>query len=253
MALNFRHLSLLFLIFTACKSDKKEPENLIFETQTILETTGENCENLEKNCTVISIKFPLATGNSDASREINRELKEEIIQIISPVDGERPASLQELANNFIQDYRKTAADFPQEPTWEAYVDGEIYHESDSLISVGINSEIFRGGAHGYRGLSFLNFSKETGKLYTYEELFTPEFKDYAENVFRENQEIPEGENINSTGFWFENDTFHLPLNIGFKDDKILLAYNAYEVAPYSAGSVYLEIPKAEVESYLKVE
>ena len=253
MAINLRYLSLLFLIFTACKSDKKESEKLIFETRSILKTTGENCETLEKNCTVISIKYPVAGGNSNVSEEINRELKEEIIQIISPVDGERPNSLQELATGFIEDYRKTAVDFPQEPTWEAYVDGEIYYENDSFISVGINSEIFRGGAHGYRGLSFLNFSKETGKLYTYEELFTPEFKDYAEKIFRENQEIPEDENINSTGFWFENDTFHLHLNIGFKNDKILLAYNAYEVAPYSAGNIYIEIPRTEVESYLKVE
>ena len=254
MAPKFRYFSLLFILLASCKSDKDSSETtLFFENKSIVETAGENCARLENNCSIISMHFPIAAGTSEISEELNREIKEEIIDIISSVEGSRPASLEDLAENFIEDYRKTSGDFPQEPSWEAYVNGRIYHKDENLISVGINSEIFRGGAHGYRGLTFLNFNPETGELYTYEDLFTPEFKEYAENVFRQKQEIPEGENINSTGFWFENDTFQLPSNIGFEEDKVLLVYNAYEVAPYSAGNFYIEIPKEEVESFLKVE
>ena len=116
----------------------------------------------------------------------------------------------------------------------------------------MNSEIFMGGAHGYRGLSFLNFDPGTGEVYSHQDIFTPEFKDLVEKKFREEQSIPPEANINSTGFWFEDESFHLPSNIGFENNKVLLVYNAYEIAAYSAGDIYIEIPKEEIESYLKV-
>lgn len=255
MTLNICRFAALLLFFSACKSDREEEPIpiLYFENETLLESHGENCERPEHDCTVISLDYPVAHGPEKASERMNEQVKQHIISIISSEEKPETSDLEVLAEKFVSDYQKTAADFPQEPAWEAYVTGSIYFESDSLISIGITSDMFRGGAHGYRGLSFLNFNPQNGNLYTKEDLFTPEFTDYAERIFRKDQEISSGENINSTGFWFQNDTFQLPENIGFEKDAVLLVYNAYEVAPYSAGNFYLEIPKEEVESYLKVE
>lgn len=102
-------------------------------------------------------------------------------------------------------------------------------------------------------LPFLNFDPTTGKQYSQEELFTPEFTDFIEDIFRKEQNIPAEENINSTGFWFENDTFHLPENIGFEEEKVILIYNSYEIAPYAAGDIYMEIPIEEVRPFLQIQ
>lgn len=242
------------IFFAACKSDKKEPENtLFFENETLVKTQGEDCHIPQNQCAIISIDYPVATGPQGISKRINSSVKEYIIGIISSEAAEQISSLEELADDFIEDFIHTAEDFKEEPAWEAYINGRIYSKDDALISIGINSEIFRGGAHGYRGLSFLNFNPETGEQYSHDDLFTPEFRDYTEKIFREQQGIPAGEDINSTGFWFENNAFQLPQNVGFEKDNILLVYNAYEVAPYSAGNFYIEIAREEVESYLKLE
>ncbi|GHA36270.1 hypothetical protein GCM10007103_17220 [Salinimicrobium marinum] len=254
MTSKYFYFALLLVFVTACKSDKKEPENILFfENESLTKSEGEACEKPENQCTVISLDFPVATGPDEVSGRINKTLENYIIEIVSSVEDTTTTSLEELADDFIADYLSTTSDFPEEPTWEAYVTGKVFYTSANLISIGINSEIFRGGAHGYRALSFLNFNPENGAQYFQEDLFTPEFKDYAEMVFREDQDLPEEDNINSTGFWFEEDTYQLPVNIGFDEDNVILIYNAYEVAPYSAGNIHIEIPKEEVESYLKVE
>ena len=254
MTSKYFYFALLLVLVSACKSDKKEPEALLFfENETLTKSEGEACEKPENQCTVISLDYPVATGPEEVAARINKTLENYIIEIVSSVEDTTTISLEELADDFIADYRSTSSDFPEEPTWEAYVTGRISYESENLISIGINSEIFRGGAHGYRALSFLNFNPETGAQYSHEDLFTPEFKDRAEKAFRQDQELPEEDNINSTGFWFENDTFQLPQNIGFDEENVILIYNAYEVAPYAAGNIHIEIPKEEVETYLKVE
>ena len=253
MTLKVRCLLFFLLCLSSCKSEKEAPElPLFFESRSVVQNLGEGCEQPKNDCPGISIFYPKAAGPEEISEKINKAVEEHIITLISSEESPGISSLKELTDRFIADYENTARDFPQEPSWEAYIFGRIYYKGEHLISIGMNSEIFMGGAHGYRGLTFINLDPGTGEKYSHEELFTPGFKDLVEKKFREEQEIPPDAEINSTGFWFENEEFHLPANIGFEQNKVLLIYNAYEIAAYSAGDIYMEIPKEEVESHLKV-
>ena len=115
------------------------------------------------------------------------------------------------------------------------------------------SVIFTGGAHGYGSTSFFNFDPGTGETYEHRDLFTADFVRFAESSFRDRYDIPEGDPINSTGFWFENDTFHLPINIGITKEKVILIYNSYEIASYADGDFRFEFPLEEVAAFLKPE
>ncbi len=247
-------LLMVFLLISACEDEKKTTElPLRFEKQTIEKKVGENCDTAEYDCTVISLEVLRAKGPERVTENINRVLQEHVISIISSEENSRIKDLEELASTFISEYRKAAEEFSQEPPWEAYVNESIYKRDEVLISIGITTEIFSGGAHGYKSLHFLNFDPETGKTLTWKDIFTPDFKKYVEEKFRKEQEIPADANINSTGFWFENETFHLPANIGFTDEHVILIYNSYEIAPYATGDFYLEIPLQEVQSFLKIQ
>ncbi|MBT8296515.1 MAG: DUF3298 and DUF4163 domain-containing protein, partial [Gramella sp.] len=161
---------------------------------------------------------------------------------------------EELAENFIEDYKEAASEFPEyELAWEATINGKIFYRSAKVISVKFNTDIFTGGAHGYRSTNYINFDPETGRILSIEDLFTSDFQDMVEKDFREKQEIPGGENINSTGMLFENDEFHLPENIGINEELVILHYNAYDIAPYANGNFILTYPKAEIEQYLKIK
>lgn len=254
---NSLRLLLLLIIFFGCKKDKEEkPEisaPLDFKKQSLVKKAGQNCDTAEYDCSIIALDVVRATGTRGAAAQINRNLDEHIIKLISSQEDPAISSLEELSDEFLTDYREAAENFSEEPPWEAYVDEKVYFRSDSLISVGITTEIFSGGAHGYKTLTFLNFDPATGKLLTKKDILKEEFTAFVEERFREEQGIPENESINSTGFWFENETFTLPENIGFSENKIILVYNSYEIAPYAAGEIKIEIPLEEVRPFIRIE
>ena len=98
----------------------------------------------------------------------------------------------------------------------------------------------------------MNFDPETGRLLSNKDLFSEGFKEFAEKRFREKNNIPENEPINSTGFFFEDDKFQLPKNIGFHSNKVVLRYNSYEIASYAEGNIQLEFKTQEVKKYFKI-
>lgn len=249
-------LLLLTLLLSGCKDDKEEEKissPLRFEKESLVKKVGKNCDTADYDCTIIALDIVRATGAEEVAIEINQNLDEHIIQLISTEEDPKISSLEELSDKFLNDYREAAKNFSEEPPWEAYVNEKITFETDSLISVAVTTEIFSGGAHGYKTLSFLNFDLNSGKLLSKNDIFEEDFTEFAEQKFREKQGIPEGDNINSTGFWFEKNTFNLPENIGFRGDQVVLVYNSYEIAPYAAGDIVMEIPLEEVRPFIKIK
>lgn len=199
-------LLLLLIIFSGCKNDKEEEKisaTLRFEKESLVKKAGENCDTADYDCTVIALDVVRAAGAKGVAAQINRNLDEHIIKLISSQEDPQIKSLDSLAEKFLTDYREAAENFSEEPPWEAYVNEQVSFRSDSLISVKIITEIFSGGAHGYKTLTFLNFDPTSGEILSKNDIFEDDFTAFAEQKFRQQQEIPEGENINSTGFWFE--------------------------------------------------
>lgn len=244
-------LALTFsILFIGCNKDVTE---LNFDELNIEQVSEENCKPEEENCTFIGIKVPWATGKDTRSNLLNSHIEDHIIKLIDYQDNKELNSLENLADTFIQDYEASAKEFPEyNIPWEAFVDGKVSYESDKLISIQFDLALFTGGAHGYTSITFLNFDPETGRLVSNKELFSQDFKDFAEKKFRNKNEIPENQSINSTGFFFEDDKFQLPQNIGFQVNKVVLRYNAYEIASYSEGTIQMEFKKDDVKKYFKI-
>lgn len=241
---------ILFILFlNACEKDKPK---LDLETLQIEQVSEQNCNSEEENCTYVSFHTPWDYSDLEIGKKFNAQVQEHIIDLIDYEDEEDYKSLEDFAANFINNYEQTARDFPEYSIpWEASVEGSVYLQNEEIISIGYQLALFTGGAHGYTSLSFLNIKPETGDKFDATSLFNNDFTQYAEKLFREKNQIPLDSNINSTGFFFEDDTFHLPNNIGFTEDKVILHYNAYEVASYAQGSFHIEIPKEEADKYLK--
>jgi len=241
---------ILNLLLIGCNKDVPE---LSFDELNIEQVSELNCNPEEENCTFIGIKIPWAMGKDTRSNLLNSHIKNHIIKLIDYQDDKDFPSLENLAQTFIDDYEDSAKEFPEyNIPWEAFVDGEITYKSEKVISIRFNLALFTGGAHGYTSVSYLNFDPETGRFLSNNDLFNEEFKKYAETRFREKNEIPENESINSTGFFFEDDKFQLPQNIGFLSNKVILRYNAYEIASYSDGNIQMEFKMEEAKKYIKI-
>lgn len=247
---------LSILLFTACQEDKKkenpETKALRFKTRTISRSL-DDCKPENGDCTFISLTFPVALEAGYQAQKINREIEKFLVNTVDYQEEENIEKPEDLAENFISNYKETAEEFPEyELPWEATVNGKIIYQDKDIISIEFKTDMFTGGAHGYRSTNYLNFDYKTGKRLKAGDLFKNDFTELAEKDFRRKYDIPADSNINSTGMFFEDEKFHLPENIGISQNKILLHYNAYEIAPYAAGNFNLQFSKNEVQQFLKI-
>ena len=143
-------------------------------------------------------------------------------------------------------------EFPESVKWEVTIDGSILSRHKEMICIQLDSYMFTGGAHGYNATNFINFNLKSGDELYPSDLIKDinKFALIAEKIFRKQENIPLDKNINSTGFMFENDQFHLPENIGFTENEIILIYNQYEVASYADGQKTIEIPLSQIKELL---
>jgi len=136
--------------------------------------------------------------------------------------------------------------------WEAQIEGEVTYQSPEITCVAINSYLNTGGAHGSMNISFLNFNSQTGELLKNDEFIkSNDFLKLAKTYFR--LEIEETLDKDSFNDYFWGDDFHLPENIGFSDEGVILLYNVYEIAPYSEGITEFTIPFEKVLPYLRLK
>lgn len=238
------------LLLLGCKKEISSP---VFSELTLDQVSTLNCDPEEENCAYISIHIPWIENPEGQHKLLNDKIEQHVIQLVDYHEETDPRSMKALSQNFIENYEATAIEFPEYSIpWEASVEGKVIYSSPELISIEFDLALFTGGAHGYTSRSYLNLDPATGDRVSNEELFTGDFKSYVENIFRKKHNIPAGEPINSTGYFFEDDRFHLPQNIGILENKVILRYNAYEVASYAEGGIQFSIPKHEVIEFIKI-
>ena len=235
-------LLLCMLLFLGCKEESK----LTFELLTISDAA---C----KTCPQIIIEIPKAIDRTRLAENINTALEEELISLLVYDDEIKASTVSEAIQSFKNGFAELQKLYPDETAkWEAKITGTVSYEDKKILTLALNSYLFTGGAHGYTTRRFLNFNKRKGSEIENWELFKDHkhFEHFAETKFRIQEDIPQDDAINSTGFMFEQDAFYLPENIGFTQEGLVLLYNQYEVASYADGAIQLILPFNEVKSYL---
>lgn len=262
-----RYLVTIFAValLASCQDEKKkmaveteEPatEKPAFTSKKYEQKTTLPCTDM---CTNVLIDVPVADNIEQPAKDsINNKIFNTVRGIV--YFGEKPTNgktYEEIMASFIKSYEDLRKDFPKEKMapWEAKISGSIAYQTDNIINVKLENYTFTGGAHGYSGLRSLIFNAETGTTLNYAEMFTDQkaVTAMAEKKFRDKYKIPAGKNINSTGYFFENDTFKLPQNIFYTDEGLLLHYNAYEAASYAEGEKEITLTYEELGGMLKVK
>ncbi len=165
-------------------------------------------------------------------------------------------AIEEALQSFINDFRRYKTEFGNDfLSYDIDITMDVSYQSELFVSLDVNYYLYTGGAHGYSGTNFLNFDAQTGEKLTHSDLFTDTeaVLAHAEKKFRETYQIADNRSINATGFWFEEDTFHFPENIGFTENEMILHYNQYEIASYAEGPITLSISKEEIAEFLKFQ
>lgn len=233
----------MLMLIIGCSSDHK--------------LTIERLQLENKKCTAcpkIDIDVPRALDETVIGKAINTSIREELISTLKFDEEKEVSTIEQAMTSFTNSYQEVQRQFTDEAIgWEAYIEGEVTFENERLITISLNSYNFTGGAHGYGSTVFLNFDKKKGVELEYYQLFKDleGFIKLSEEKFRKQENIPAESLINSTGFMFSSDRFHLPENMGFSKEGLHLVYNQYEVASYADGPIEMTLPLEEVNPFLK--
>lgn len=247
----------LLLVLVSCKNEEKKKESAVtkkIETQQIRLDSSTISACREVSCAGIKVDYLKSKGDSSFSQAVNQKNEQELIRIfnITP-DEPEPESVEAAVNNFVKDYIQFKKDFPDSrANYEAEVAQEILNPNDTTLVFKTSYYLFTGGAHGFSGINFQNFDRDSGKFLTKDDLISdiPAFKKFAEEKFRDQYDIPADTDINSKGFFFDEDKFALPHNIAVTDDQVILLYNPYEAASYAQGVLRLTFSKEQVGQWL---
>lgn len=245
----FFPLLLALAMASSCSFEKP----LQFESIEYTQQDFEDC--LTQNCPTIKVNYLQAVVDDKKSKIVNKQIQGKIISKIVGLEEAKikVETIQEALQDFIADFKKYETDFGN-----AFVSFDIdtfmrvLYQTESFVSLELNYYLFTGGAHGYSGTTFFNFNAKTGQSLNEEMLFkdSKAVLAYAEKKFRDLYAISSERTINSSGFWFKNDQFHFPENIGFTETELIFHYNQYEIASYAEGPIILALPKAEIKELL---
>ncbi len=202
-------------------------------------------------CTHVLLDFPVLKGEQMANA--NRLVNHYIADVIGYGDAENPApvDLEEAANSMVKDYQRFHKEFPDSPqVWHIRLKSKITYEQEALLCMMIVSETYMGGAHGALNKRYLSFNLVDGEAVHLLDRVADKaaFKIIAERNFRKQKKLSPVANLEKEGYWFTNNKFTLPANIGIDDKGYLLHYNAYEIAPYSMGPTDIRIGFEELET-----
>ncbi|MFD2563763.1 DUF3298 and DUF4163 domain-containing protein [Aquimarina rubra] len=247
--LKFLFCLIILVCFYGCQ--KNEP--LTFKKRTIAIDDFYDC--LAVDCAITEIFLVECLGESEISNSVNKEIEKAACAALHLDEDSSLNTIEEALKSFNTSYQEMKKEFPEETIpYEASINSDISFRNTNLLSILVDSYIFTGGAHGSGNSNFVNIDLESGKIVDNKKLLKDyrDFSNFVEKIFRKTHSIPENQSINSSGFFFENDIFSLPINIGLTDTHIILLYNQYEISSYAEGPIELKLDKQEVKDYFAV-
>ncbi|MDH7447370.1 DUF3298 and DUF4163 domain-containing protein [Aquimarina sp. 2201CG14-23] len=245
---------LLFLGIFVSISSCETKESFTFQKRTIAIQDFFDCDTVD--CAITEIFLLESIQENEISNNINFEIEKTACSALYLEEAPKNYhSIEKALQSFNIEYQEMKKEFPEEIVpYEASINCEISFQNTTILSVFIDSYIYTGGAHGSGNATYLNLDLKTGKTINHNSLFKDinEFSSFAEMMFRKAHKISENASINSTGFFFENDMFVLPANIGLTNTHVILLYNQYEISSYAEGPIELKLNKEEVTKYFAI-
>ncbi|MDR2918304.1 MAG: DUF3298 and DUF4163 domain-containing protein [Tannerella sp.] len=266
----FKSFVLLFFTLTiiSCNNNSKKvvENNIQFDSLTVDKIYHMMDIETNPSCS-LQIKFIYPVNLSD--KKILSLLQQ---QFIACYFGEDYTNLppEDAANRYLEyyinDFKAQEKDFladqhnhQEEPNESWYSSNEtsynqIVYNQNNVLSLVINKEYYKGGAHNAH--SYLNyvFNLETGKRITESEIFIDDYQDnLATIIVREIailNNINDVDDLENIGFFNINEIY--PNKNFYVDDKGLnYTFNEYEIAAYVVGPILVHLPYEKIQHLLR--
>jgi hypothetical protein len=240
------------------KSDnKKETQNTSLKVEIIkIDKNSEGCEDKDlKDCAELKIEYPLFSGNNNNKSidAINENIR---LQLLQPIldEGEYD-SLDTLIDAFFNEFNSVVNETAGPVQgWQIERIMKIKNQSDKILAIEYSDYSYLGGAHPNSFVTYSNYNLLDGELVSLDDCFTNGYEkklnSIAEKIFRKQKQLKPDEDLNSAGYWFDENKFEINDNFAILNDGLLFYFNAYDIAPYAMGPTEMILPYSEVKQLI---
>lgn len=124
---------------------------------------------------------------------------------------------------------------------------------EGVTNVKAHFNVHEGGAHPHEYSRWMNFSRTTGKPLGVEQVFLSDAKAEVEQLLLGALMAQKGvqtlDELKQAGY-LEQTAIYIPDNFLLGPEGISFLYNAYDIAPHSAGNTVLQLSYEEIGQYL---
>ena len=242
-------------MLTACSSATGDAPKLEFGKATAEKTI--RIENSETSPKIdISIDIPYAKGDDSRAKLINNTIEDYIFMM-------QGLTMQQAVDSFVnkrgKDYIADFADFykqdkeeGQRSGWyECHYDLKAHTEqkADTIVNYIFELDTYDGGAHGLMTKGVINFSVNTGKQVTLDDVLLPGYEHRLTELLLDKLMKQTGakniDELKEKGYLYSMDMCPSQSYI-INDEGITFIYNQYEIAPYAMGMTELQMDWKEL-------
>ena len=201
-------------------------------------------------CARVTLKSIETTGGgSEAARDnidlyLLHDLVSRMRALLPDEVGNPINNPEELAAAFLAEHRTFVEAFPDATAeWSVDITATAITNTPAVATIEITEFAYTGGAHPNTRRRLVSFDVESGQLLGVDELTTDidTLTSFAERRFRVDRGLGPDDDLEAAGFWFAEEGFTLPDNLGITVDGIVFHWDAYEIAPYSMGPIDVTI------------
>lgn len=164
------------------------------------------------------------------------------------------AQVQRYANSFI-DLDNELKALSSNHQINLLVKPKILQAQGKVVTVGLNSSSYLGGAHGSAAQHYYNFDLKEQKQIKLEDLLRPQQKAALEKLAHEAFKtwVMDSKLADNVADYEQAWPFKLSNNFLLGEQGLILQYGEYEIGPYVVGLPRLVIPYDQLQDVLKEE
>jgi len=197
----------------------------------------------------IEIEFPHFYG-PDLSDDLNRLIDSKLWAQARTTDR----TWQEQITCYVDQYKQMQAELGYTVPWTHKESRTIRRFDDEVLTLERDYNDYSGGAHGRHETHYYNFDVQTGDTLLLDDIIKPGAREPVQALvdfhYREQEGLAPDASLTTDGI-LSVESIPLTENFSLEPKGIRFYYNPYEIAAYAAGAIIIEVPKSDLESYLK--
>ncbi len=260
----------LFIAFFSCCGTKSKEECISSITTTPFELhesyrLTEQSEESPQLSIDISLTL-VETGDKEADDNIKRTLAwtlferpvtENNVMSLAEACSEYAERIKEEYHELLPDYIDTRKNGVPEVWYNNYylISSEASTGYKGYINYIIQWEEYTGGAHPMSNCTALNFNPANGEEIVLEDILKEGYEEPLISILEKNLakqlNLEDIDAVKAKGYMYGDADMFVSNNFILEKEQIVFIYNKYDLAPYSAGEIMINVSYDEIKKLIK--